>query len=191
MSWNTTFLIQRTKSGLGKAHYFAGLGLPGGREAGRISFDEAGSTELPGKALAVVDQWTIVIDPFMFMEVANHRSFKGSSLFPIVVESRLIPSTDRAPAYGFVTLGVSATYGFASYEGGKRTRLILRQEGQTIFDEGTPSLSRDAWSADVDEEQVVLGLIPEITGLSFGRLKSTEFTLFEFDADHIAFVHSE
>lgn len=191
MSWNTTFLIQRTKSGLGKAHYFSGLGLPGATEVGTISFDEAGSGALPGKALAVIDQWTIVIDPFMFMEVANHPSFMGSSLFPIVVESRLLSSTDRAPAYGFVTFGTSATYGFAAYEGRERTRLILRQEGTTIYDEGTPTLPGDSWSSDTDEEQLVLGLIPEITGLTFERLEQTEFTLFEFDPDHIAFVHSD
>lgn len=191
MSWNTTFLVQRTKSGLGKARYFSGLGLPGATEVGPISFDEAGSSVLPGKALAVIGQWTIVIDPFMFMEVANHPSFRGSSLFPIVVESRLLPSTDRAPAYGFVTFGTSATYGFAAYENRERTRLILRQEGTTIYDEGAPILEGDSWSSTRDEEQLVLGLIPEITGLSFEQLEAADFTLFEFDADHIAFVHSD
>jgi hypothetical protein len=69
--------------------------------------------------------------------------------------------------------------------------LILRQEGKTIYDEGTPRLASDSWSSDADEEQLVLGLIPEITGFSFERLESTEFTLFEFDTDFIAVVHSD
>ena len=191
MSWNTTFLAQRTKSGLGKAHYFAGLGLPGAKEVGTVNFDEAVSSTLPGKALGVIQQWTIVIDPFMFMEVANHPSFKGSSLLPIVVESRLLPSTDRWPAYAFVAYGTSGTYGFAAYENRRRTRLILRQEGRTIYDEGAPVFSGDAWPGDADEEDTVLGLLPEVTTISFQQLEEAEFSLFEFDAGHIAFVHED
>ena len=191
MSWNTTFLVQRTRSGLGKAHYFAGLGLPGAKEIGIVSFDDAGSSGLPGKALAVVGDWTIVIDPFMFMEVANHPTFKGSSLLPIVVESRLLSSTERWPAYAFVAFGASATFGFAAYEERERTRLILRQEGETIYDEGKAVLAGDVWTHEEDEEQLVLGLIPEVTGISFEELEKTQFRLFEFDAKHIAFVHAD
>ena len=191
MAWNTSFLVQRTKSGLGKAHYFAGLGLPGAKEVGTTDFDSASSAGLEGKALAVIADWTIVIDPFMFMDVANDPSFTDPCLLPIVVESRLLSSTDSSPAYAFVTMGASTTYGFAAYEDKQRTRLILNQDGASIYDEGAPVHVNALADLDADEEQAILALLPKITGIPFDTLHAAEFTVFEFDQAHLQFVHGD
>lgn len=185
MSYNTAFLFSKTHRGKGKSHYFGGLGLPNGKECGDLTFDQATSLNLDGKALAVIKDWTVVIDPTLFYEVENHPSVKEPGLFPVVIESRL---DGKSTSLGAILFGNSSTYGF-TYFNKKRERLFLKSDNEIIHDIGSSTFPSDNFNETEGGEEAIFGIIYEATGLSAKDLEDATYLKFKFDAKHIKWIH--
>jgi hypothetical protein len=189
MSWHTSAIFLNSHCGKGAVSCFSYLGLPGARFVRNISFDDAASNRIEGRAIAVVDRWTVVFDPLMFMTLANAQGVSSEGIWPVVLESRLRGLSNKWEIVSILLEGSSGSYGFARFAGGAQVRCFLRQSGQSIIDLGAPSeAERQAFADHADEEAAVLTLAQGLT-VSLAELSAAEFSLYEFDEKSIRDLH--
>jgi hypothetical protein len=159
---------------------FTDLGCSGLRQVGEVDGDEAGSLHLGGKAVGVVDGWTLIWDPMMFLGEGPEVAVPPG-LWPRQVEEALVHWSQRTRIYSFLTEGSSGTYGFAWYANGTRRRLCLRRQGTLVLEDGSvlPE-ERDAEAREPneepdenpDDEQVLFALMEGLTGVSMDAVLS-------------------
>jgi hypothetical protein len=123
----------------------ADLGLPGKRDVGVVSGDQAGASDLQGRAIGVVQGWTVVWDPMMFIPdgLDDFEGLFETGIWCAAVEQGLLTLSQRSRVYSFVVEGSSDSHGFAWYVNGRRRRLWLSQEGSFVMQEG-PRLAEEA-----------------------------------------------
>jgi hypothetical protein len=158
----------------------ADLGLPGKRPVGVVSGDQAGASDLQGRAIGVVRGWTIVWDPMMFIPdgLDDLEGMFETGIWSAAVEQGLLTLSQQSRVYSFVVEGSSDSHGFAWYVKGQRRRLWLSQEGSVVMEEG-PRLAEEAAAAEEpDGEQRMFVLMKALTGVSIADADSASYRVF-------------
>jgi hypothetical protein len=165
MSWHTSAIsIEGDQAQRGPA-LFADLGFPGLTAVSEVSGEEAGSGGLPGRALGLIREWTMVFDPWMF--VAPDASVPKGHMWSAQLETALLTLSESRRIYFFITEGVSATHAFAWYAQGQRTRRCVWQDGTVVMEDGEPLPEEiQAMSEEPDEEQRLFLIMEKLTGVS-------------------------
>lgn len=180
MSWNTSAILIHSRIGDAPEQCFASLGASGGKFVRSISFDEAASSSLEGLALAVVEGWTLIFDPVMFMNL-HFPAEESPSIWPRTLDRRLLELSREQEVVSFLLFGVSGTSGFAHFIGGERKRVFLYQQGEQLKNVGAPSTQeQQAFAEKEDEEQAILSLIERLS-VDWDKVAEAEFALFQFD----------
>ena len=183
MSWHTSaiFIEEREPTDFGLL--LGQLGFPDGVPSGTVDFEEATSSMASGKSVAHVGGWTVICDPMFFVSLDSLEAGDApmqSGLWSASLDAALREkSANGGRVFGFVTEGASGTHGFTWYENGDLTRAYLYQEGQIVFDEGSP-LSAESDIHESDQEQRIL-LLMERLCVRFADLDGVEFQVFEFE----------
>lgn len=174
MSWHTSGLILRRSNGDLTALLAA---IVGGKRRieDRQSWDEI-LEDGQHLAVATTGAWLVIIDPFLFLHLGGPPA---NGIWPQALEQLF----ERHATSGFTFLleGTSATYGFALYDSGSKTRCHLIQDDRVLVDDGEPTsaeveLHEEMTSAD--GEEFVLRLMERLT-LPLGTLETLEFDVFE------------
>src|SRR3990172_5185919 len=137
MSWHTSVLAIEGDHLDRAAELLRDLGFPSLTLVGEVDGDGAGSSSLSGKAVGLVQNWTLVWDPMMFISDDPSGVFEDS-IWSSQLESRLRALSSAGRVYSLLTEGASSTHGFAWYRQGRRERLWLWQEGAIVLDDGPP-----------------------------------------------------
>ncbi|RYG62960.1 hypothetical protein EON80_22130 [bacterium] len=182
MSWNTSAILINSRIGETPEQCFAALGAETGESEGNISFDEASSLSLGGRAIAVVEDWTIIFDPFMFRTLYMDSEGESKGIWPFELENRLQELSTGHEVVSFLIFGTSDTFGFAHFQGGEQSRCFLFQEGAALKQIGTVSAEEELAFAQNpgDEEQAILSLVEKLS-VSWDQIAAAEFALFQFD----------
>jgi hypothetical protein len=177
MSWHTSaLLIEGDQIQRGPA-LFEDLGFPGLAAVSEVNGEEAGSGGLPGRALGLIRDWTMVFDPWMFIAPGSHVP-KGH-MWSAELETALLTLSQGRRIYFFIAEGVSATHGFAWYAQGQRTRIYMCQEGTAIMEDGEPLPEEmEARSEEPDEEQRLFLVMEKLTGISMHEVFARRFKAF-------------
>jgi len=181
MSWHTSALVIEGPQVDRGAQLLADLGLPGKRDVGAVSGDDAGASDLEGRAIAAVAGWTVVWDPMMFVpdELDDLEGMFETGLWAAGVESALLRLSHSSRIYSFVVEGSSDTYGFTWHVGGVRRRLWVSQSGAVALEDGSP-LPEELAAApeEPDEEQRMFLLMEKLTGVSIEMASTAEYRRF-------------
>lgn len=154
---------------------FENLRIPGTATSSYVSFDEASSPNLDGRAYASVDSWNVIIDPTMFFDLVEDPSEKPQSVWPNNLESRF--ELNRYDVIGILLDGASGTYGFTRHERGVRVRCWLIQGETLILDEGTPArMESEIFQAVGDPEQALLRILFQ-SSVDLERVRNTRFQI--------------
>jgi hypothetical protein len=183
-------LFIQSHAGKAGAHFFDYLGLPGAQFKRTLTWDEAGSLMIEGRCLGVVDRWTVVTDPTMFIVVGDEIELPNRGLFPCVIESRLPGFTQKGPVVGVSLEANTGTYGISVWNRGQKRRLLIIQGGNVIRSEGDPLPEEiEALKSSEDLEQGMLRIVQALT-VPFTKCAETPFSEYVFDDAFINFVHS-
>ena len=125
MSWHTSAIVVQGNHIAGIEKLLASFGFPGMTRTGEISGDAAGSSGLPGRAVAFVDGWTFIWDPMMFRPLSPADQMAG--MWPEQLDQALIEISRSYRIFSFITEGTSSTHGFSFYADGELRRLLLSQ----------------------------------------------------------------
>jgi hypothetical protein len=180
MSWSTSAILIRSRLGEDPARLFELLGLGEAIPLGSADWDEAGSLSLPGRALAVAGEWTILFDPMMFLGAPGDEDQEhGASFLPRGLESRLVEVSRESEVLAFLMSGVSGTFGLARFADGAMSRALVLQQGGIIKQSGAPDADEEAaFAAHADEEQAIFALC-ERRGVRWETAAQAEFGVFE------------
>lgn len=180
MSWNTGAIFIRSGLGHEPEQLLARLGVQDAKFVGRVSFDEATSGLGEGWAIGVVEGWTLVFDPIMFLSLGWPEG-DSLSIWPLPLENRLCEMSRECEVVSFLLAGASGTAGFARFNDGELERCFLFQDGQ-IKDIGAPSPEEQRAFAEEsgDEEQAVLALAARLS-VGWDKIAEAEFSLFQFE----------
>lgn len=182
MSWHTAGIAFKIQDGISDQELFGILGLTLGAAKGEVSFDEASSSMVEGRAVGSSGGWILVFDPMMFLSPTAPPDDFGNSMWTAELESRMIQASERADVFGFLLEGASGTAGFSLYSRGERRRLLMTQEDQVVFDIGDVlDEEKVAFAEEDDTEQRVL-ILAEKLGLDFSsaRQMKTMFRLYDY-----------
>lgn len=174
MSWHTGGAAIKG-SDSDPASLLESLGFPGLKLSREVDGEEASSSSLEGKAVAVVEGWTFVWDPIMLM-LPDPTIFE-SAIFPAVVEAQFCVLSQAGGVFAFVMEGTSGTHGYAFYRSGVRERVWLAQEGAAILDEGNPLPGEDKFNENSDSEQRVLLMLERQTSVPLDHVMGARFTV--------------
>ena len=180
MSWNTSAIFIHSSLGHEPEQLLARLGAQNAEPAGRVSFDVATSGLGEGWAIGVVEGWTLLFDPNMFLALGWPEG-DSASIWSPALEPRLREMSRESEVVSFLLGGASGTAGFAHFKDGELARCFLFQDGQ-LKDVGAPSPEEQQAFAeeDGDEEQAVLSLAAQLS-VSWDKIAEAEFALFRFD----------
>jgi len=178
MSWNTSAILIKSRIGDQPEKLFEALGFPNAKLVRSISFDEAGSGSLPGRALAVTKDWTAIFDPQAFGLFANIRIADG--FLPAMLEQRLAALSRQAEVFSFMLAGTSSTAAFTHFVGGLRVRCLLMQEGASAIDIGTPGEIEAAVLAQEPDMEEAIFSIAEKLGFDLFADPHPQYSLFSF-----------
>jgi hypothetical protein len=178
MSWNTSAIL--IKSGVGEKaeKLFEILGFPNAQFVRHISFDEASSDRLIGRALAVSNGWTVIFDPKAFGLFANAQIADG--YLPQSLELRLARTSLYYEVFAFMLAGTSSTAAFTHFVGGSRVRCLLMQEGTPAIDLGAPSEIETAVMAEESDMESAVLTIAERLGFDLFAEPPPRYSLFSF-----------
>lgn len=181
MSWHTSALVIEGHHADRGAQLLADLGLPGKRDVRAVSGDQAGASDLEGRAIGAVGGWTVVWDAMMFIPdgLEDLEGMFETGIWSASVETALLRLSQRSRVYSFVVEGSSGSYGFAWYVKGQRRRLWLSQEGSVVLEDGPP-LSEEAPAAqeEPDGEQRMFVLMRALTGVSIADADAASYRVF-------------
>jgi hypothetical protein len=181
VSWHTSALVIEGHHAERGAQLLADLGLPGKQDVGAISGDQAGASDLQGRAIGLVRGWTVVWDPMMFIPdgLDDLEGMFETGIWSAAVEQALLTLSQRSRVYSFVVEGSSDSHGFAWYVSGRRRRLWLSQEGSVAMEEG-PRLAEEAAATaeEPDGEQRMFVLMKALTGVSIGDADAASYRVF-------------
>ena len=179
MSWNSTFIAIKRDLSRQLDQLQTDLGITLGEPIASISWEEATASSVTGKSVGIGDGWTIICDPFMFLDSAKVESPAPDNIWLPTIETGLEICSVGSIALGFIVAGVSDTYGMTIHHNGKLLRCRLVQEGKIIVDAGKPLAEEaEAFDEEADEELRVF-LLLEKFGLSSDKLEHMQFTLYE------------
>lgn len=181
MSWNTGAIFIHSRLGDVPEQLFARLGARNSEFVGRVSFDEATSGLGEGWAIGVVEGWTLIFDPMMFLSLGWPEG-DSQSIWPLALESRLCEMSRDGGIVSFMLAGASGTAGFAHFRDGELDRCFLYTEDGQIKDVGvTRPEEQQAWAEENgDEEQAVLSLAARLS-VGWQKIAQAEFALFQFN----------
>lgn len=154
------------------------LGFPNAKFERTISFSEAGSSNLTGRALAVTEDWTAIFDPQAFGIFVGAPTADG--FLPAILERKLAVLSREAEVFSFMLAGTSDTAAFTHFVGGARTRCLLMQEGAPVINIGTPSAVEMAvMSENPDMEDAMFSLAQRL-GFDLFAEPSPQYSLYSF-----------
>jgi hypothetical protein len=178
MSWNTSFIAINKDFAADLERLQHELGLPLGEPVDDISWEDATSPDVPGKALGVVSGWTIICDAMMFLDLEKGEFPAEGKIWPENIEQGLKRVSKDGLVLGFILSGVSGTYAMTVHRDGAEVRCRLSQEGQEVIDTGIASAEeREIFKETGDEEERVF-LLLERHGLSYADLSEANFKLY-------------
>lgn len=185
MSWHTSGIGLKVKEQLTDHQLFELLGIKSGKAKGTISFDEAGTSMIEGRAIGVSGDWMMIFDPMMFITPTSELEDFGNTMWDRHFEKRLIQASKKADIFGFILEGTSGTAGFSFYSQGTCKRVLLVQEDQIVVEVGSPIQEEKAvFEEETDSEQRVL-LLAERIGFDFSsdRQMETPFRLHDYPTE--------
>jgi hypothetical protein len=178
MPWNTSAILLKGQVDGKPEEVFELLGFPGGRFVRAVTLDQAGSHRLPGRAFALIDDWTVLFDPEGFGLLDDAPAADG--FFPPELEAQLGALSQQAEVFAFRLAEASGTAAFSRFVGGARTRCLVKQAGVATLDLGTPDEIEAAVMAEqADPENAVL-VLAERLGFDLLGQKTAEYSLFTF-----------
>ncbi len=179
MSWNSTFIVLKRDFSNHIDKLQNDLGIVLGKPLQTISWEEATSSSIEGKSIGIGEGWTIICDPYMFLDSIESESHEPNRMWLPTIEKGLELCSVGSKAIGFVMSGVSGTYGMSIYDNGKIIRCRLVQEGKTVIDFGSPMLEEiETFRDESDEEERAFMLLKKF-GLPFSNLENIKFNLYQ------------
>lgn len=177
MSWNTSFIAINKNFAGDLEHLQNEFGFSLVEVIDDLDWEEATSTDAPGKTIGFVNGWTILCDPMLFLDLENGELPAEGRMWPEAIEQGLKSVSRDGVALGFILSGVSGTYGMTVHRDGAEVRCRLSQEGQEVIDSGIPSVEEsEIFKATQDEEERVFRLL-ERHGFAFSELAEARFHL--------------
>jgi hypothetical protein len=178
MSYNTSAVLIKSKVGEQPERLFEALGFPNAKFVRSVSFDEATSNHLPGRALAVSKNWTAIFDPEAFGLFVDAPIADG--FLPASLEQRLAALSRQAEVFSFMLAGTSSTAAFTHFLGGTRVRCLLMQEGAPAIEIGTPGEIETAVMAEDPDMEDAMFSIAERLGFDLFAEPHPQYSLFSF-----------
>lgn len=179
MSWNSTFIAIKRDYSAQSDKLMIDLGIVLDEPLRQISWEEATSSAIGGTSVGFCNGWTIICDPFMFLNRNDFEPPEEGKIWSPQLERGLEICSIGSRALGFILSGVSDTYGLTVHEDGKLVRCRLVQEGATLFDFGEPSPDEvEIFNQESDEEYRVF-LFLKKNRLTSDELNLSKFTLYQ------------
>jgi len=182
MSWHTSAIVIKGQIGRQPERLLETLGFPKARLEKNISFDEADSSSLLGKAVTVIGDWTVIFDPKAF-GLFDANSAPGDGFWPLSFERRLDALSKHVEVvFGFLLEGTSDTHAFSYHADGIRRRCFLFQQGNPIIDIGVPIEAEKAAFEESDDMEQRIFLIAEKLGVQLFHDPKLQYGLCSFDS---------
>lgn len=178
MGWNTSAVLIKASIDDTAEQFLEWLGFPNSRFVRTVSFDEAASADLPGRAMGACKEWTAIFDPEVFGLFSGAPVADG--FLPASFEQALAELSQQAEVFCFMLASTSDTAAFAHFSGGQRLRCLLKQEGLAVIDKGEPSESESAaMFENTDMEEAVFALAGHL-GFDLFAEPQPSYSLFSF-----------
>jgi hypothetical protein len=176
MSWNTSVILIRQDLSGDWPGLLETLGFRDPAPAGTVSWEEASSNSLDGKAVGVKDGWTVVWDPDGFTTVWDPEPTDDYLFWPAIVDRALKKLSRGSPALGLVWAGVGDAHGFAWYLDGRRPRWRFAH-GSQVDQGGQPLPEEEVFRQTMDEEDRLFLLMGRLT-LPMSALEDVTFEVY-------------